>query len=541
MNEASPDNTSPKGASAKVAAEKTRISIIWFIPIVAAIIGIWLVYTAISEQGPTITIEFLTGTGIEASKTKVKYKGIVVGEVESVDIKKDLSGVTVDVQMEKGADSALTDKTRFWIVKPRIAAGQVSGLSTLLSGAYIGMDPVTEGKKTRTYVGLEKPPSVLTGEPGVAFKLRSPTLASLDVGAPVYYHGVKVGRVTHYVMQDDGEILFDIFVQDTHRSYITKGTRFWNVGGIDVEMSADGIRVKTASLTSLLIGGVNFDTTESMDDIEDVKEGHTFRLFDSEQASKAGEFRLKEYYVLNFDGSIRGLEAGAPVEFRGIRIGTVTQILIKAIINDDDEASIEIPVLIAIEPERYGRDTSAGVDEYQATNGLVKRGLRASLQTGNLLTGKKYVDLEFYPDASPAELDMSGRYPAMPTVGGSVEALVVDAQILMKELSTTARRINIMLEPATDKQEAGDLAATIRALRETTEQINTDMAPEMTAILGKAEKAITDAQTMLDASGTTRTELNRLLIELAEAAKSIRTLADYIEQHPESIVFGKDE
>jgi len=528
--------STPSGAPARVNPSKKGISAVWIIPIVAGLIGAWLIFTAISERGPSITIEFETGTGIVAGKTEVKYRGIVVGRVTNVDIKQDLTGVIIDVQMEGEADFVLTDKTRFWIVKPRIAAGEVSGLSTLLSGAYIGIDPVPDGEKQRNFIGLERPPSVLTGEPGTAFQLTSPTLGSLSYGSPIYYHGLNVGRVTNYKMQDDGEIVFDIYVQAPHDRKIVSDTRFWNAGGVDLELRADGIRLQTASIATLLAGGISFDTTKTIDDTVPVDAGHTFRLFDSERASKSGEFRIKEYYILNFDGSVRGLEAGAPVEFRGIRIGTVEQIIIKPA---PDRETVQIPVLIAIEPERYGRETASNPNDSVAN--LVRQGLRASLETGNLLTGAKYVDIEFYPDAEPAELLTSGTYPEIPTVGDDVEEVVDDAQALINELRITASRINDLLETPENGEREGDLAATLSSIRDVTNQINSDIAPNLNATLMQAEKTLANAQSMLAEDATTRTELNRLLVELTQTAKSIREAADYLEQHPESIVFGKDE
>ena len=526
-------NESSQGSAAKVAASKKGISTIWFIPLLAAVIGAWLVFTAISEQGAAIKIEFVSGDGIVAGKTEVKYKGIVAGQVETVEIKEDLSGVVVGIRMERNANFVLTDKTRFWVVKPRVTGGQISGLGTLLSGAFIGMDPDPSGKPMREFVGLERPPAVLNNEDGTAYKLQSPTLASLDYGSPIYYRGLKVGRVTNYQMGENDAIIFDVFIQAPYDKKISKNTRFWNAGGVDLELGAEGLRLQTASLSALLVGGVSFDTSESLRERQPVGAGYVFNLFDSERDSKSGQFRLKEYYVLKFDGSLRGLEAGAPVEFRGIRVGTVEELLIKP-----GKNQIEIPVLIAIEPERYGRDTS---NTGQSVNELVRQGLRASLQTGNLLTGKKYVDIEIYPDAEPAEVIMGGTYPQIPTLDSSVEEVVASASGLIKDLRVTASRINDLLETTDNGEREGDLAATLTSIRGVSDQINRELAPNLNATLVQAEKTLANAQSLLANDATTRNEVNRLLIELTETAAAIRGVADYLEQNPQSIIYGKDE
>ena len=178
-----------------VVETRGRPSIVWLIPVIAVLVGAFVAYRALSDRGPEITITFKTAGGLEAGKTKIKYKDVEIGVVESVALTPDLSSVVCRARMVKGAEEYLKEKSQFWVVEPRIAGGQVSGLTTLLSGAYIGADPVREGNPARHFVGLEAPPIVTTSEPGRFFELRSTGAGAISVGSPVFYRRIEVGRV----------------------------------------------------------------------------------------------------------------------------------------------------------------------------------------------------------------------------------------------------------------------------------------------------------------------------------------------------------
>jgi paraquat-inducible protein B len=536
MSKDSATKDAGSAGKARVTNKKPRISAIWFVPVVAVLIGGWLVFKALSEQGPLISIQFESAEGLSVDKTVVKYKGMSIGRVEAIELMTDLSGVVLKVRMSKPSEYVLTDKTRFWLVKPRIAAGQISGLGTLLSGSYIGIDPNPSGVKARSYVGLESPPAVLADESGRRFKLRGESVSSLTIGSPLYFHGIEAGRITGYELQEDGSVEFDIFIVDPYHHRVSSETRFWNAGGLDLEVNADGFRLETASLSSLLVGGVSFDTQVGVGETVDVEDGHMFRLFKSERDSKNDATEVEAHFLLFFDGTVRGLSEGAPVEFRGIPVGRVEDIRLMA---DREKQKIEIPVLIGIQPSLY---TDESTNPREGFANLVKQGLRASLKTGNLLTGQKYVDLAFYPDAPKATMDTTSyRYGVIPTTGSSLEAVATDFQELLQGLQITVARVNGLLEPGGADKEPGDVAAMVASLSSVAEQIDTEMAPGLSAAIVQAEQVLANAQTMLADDGITRVQLNRLLIELTETIKSIREAADYLEQKPNSIIFGKDE
>src|SRR3954447_10139367 len=339
------------GSDPPPAASKKRrgISLVWVIPIVGALIGGLLAYKAYTDQGPTITISFQTAEGLEAGKTKLRYLDIEVGTVQSVVIGTDLKHILVTAEMVAGAEHYLRQDTTFWIVKPRIGVGGVSGLGTLLSGAYIGLAP-GEGASERSFTGLEQPPPISANVPGREFVLTAPTLGSVSPGAPIYYRGLDIGQVLTYQLAENArEIDIKVFVREPFTNLIRSASRFWNASGIDVSTGAGGIDVQVASLQALLVGGIEVDSPIGLEDAEIAQPETQFPLYANRRALAQAQFTDKVPFLVYFDGSVRGLNPGAPVEFRGIAVGTVTSVQLEF---DPATSRIRIPVTIEIEPQR---------------------------------------------------------------------------------------------------------------------------------------------------------------------------------------------
>jgi paraquat-inducible protein B len=524
----------PEAPPAAVVEAKSRFSFVWLVPIVAALIGAWLAYTAFSERGPEITITFESGEGLAAGKTKVKYKDIEVGMVQSVELADDLSHVVVTAELASGAERYLTHNTRFWVERARISAGQVSGLGTVFSGAYIGMDPVREGERERHFTGLEVPPVVTRDEPGRHFTLRSETLGSVEVGVPVLYRSIRVGQVVAYELDESGDfVTAEVFVKSPHDQRVRDNTRFWNASGLDISLSAQGIQVDTTSVVSMLIGGVAFDTPENLEPGREVDDDHVFYMYPNRQASLEQTYALKRRFLLYFGGSVDGLVPGSSVVFRGIELGKVLDVRLQF---DPEALEFEIPVLIEIEPERI-EFTDVPTDEPDdRAAGLVKRGLRAQLGRGNLLTGQLQVVLDIHPDAPPAELRFEGSYAVIPTVPTPLE-----------EITTSVAHILDRIEKVPLEQIGEDLHESLVALRATldetrgvSKQLNEELAPTLGATLAQLEEAAGSTNAMLSPDSPMRREMQRSLTELAEAARSMRLLLEYLEQHPESLLRGKE-
>jgi paraquat-inducible protein B len=412
-------------AQAVVDEEHKGFPVVWLLPLVAVLVGGWLIWKTVSETGPSITISFETAEGIQADKTRIKYRDVEVGKVNSVEFSDDISHILLKVSMNPGTENFLTDRTRFWVVKPRIGVGGVSGLSTLVSGAYIAMEPSREGVPTKQFTGLEKPPVITADVEGTSYQLRAKKLGSVSIGAPVYFRQFDVGEITEYRLSDDhSHVDIGFFVRAPHDQYIRESTRFWNAGGVNLTLSATGMQLEMESIVSLLTGGIAFETRDILED--PITIAHTF--------------------ITRYSGSVRGLAPGAPVEFRGIRLGTVKSIEIGY---DPEHEGVTIPiVLIDLEPERLQNfalvDKAASAVEIQeeTLRETVKRvayavrekGMRARLQTGNLITGALYVDLEFFPDADPASLVMDGEYPEIPTLPNPLEGILIGFNKIIDKL-----------------------------------------------------------------------------------------------------------
>jgi len=524
------------------------ISIVWLVPLVAAVVGIWLAYTTLQERGPTITITFDDAEGLEAGKTKVKFKDVEVGTVESVRLSEDLKHIVVTAEMVKDAEAYLTEGTRFWVVSPRLGAGGVSGLGTLLSGVYIGVDP-KPGAAATSFVGLAEPPLITSDTPGRQYTLRATTRGSIARGSSVYFRGIEVGQVVDYALADDNQSLdIQVFIQAPHDQLVEKDSRFWNASGFRVAMSASGVQVETESVQALLAGGIAFDTPMSATPGEPSPEGTVFPLYDSYETVTQSGFTTKVPYVVQFDESVRGLTAGAPVEFRGMRVGTVNDIGLQI---DVATESVRIPVSIEIEPQRFaftGTDQNPYDDTpYVLMEKLVERGLRAQLQSGNLLTGALLVDLGFHPAAEPAKLIRNGGYPEIPTVPSEIDALTTSVSgvltelaalplaDLVQELRTTVQGVNQLITSPQTTQTLEALTVTASELQALVRTIDQQMGPLMVQALG----TLASAEAMVGSNSQTRYDLDAMLKELAGAARSIRVFADYLERHPEALLRGK--
>jgi paraquat-inducible protein B len=564
---------------AVVSTRRRQISIVWVVPLVALLIGAWLVYKAVSEKGPTITIAFKSAEGLEAGKTKIKFKDVELGQVSEINLSPDLSHVLVTAELVKQAEKFLSANTRFWVVRARVAAGQVSGLGTLFSGAYIGLDPGKPGPPATHFEGLETPPVVTTDLPGRRFVLEASRLGSLDIGAPVYYRQIKVGQVIGYNLREGGEAVdIKIFINAPIDKLVYKNTRFWNASGLDVAVDASGIRVNTESLVTILIGGIAFDTPANLEPGGPVEQDEVFKLYETHEKIFEKTYARKIRWILHFKGSVRGLTVGSPVEFRGIRIGEVLDINLEY---DSDEKSFKIPVLVEIEPDRIKvigeRDLS---DQRKMNDYLVEQGLRAQLNTGSLITGQLFVELDFHPDAPPAKINREGRYPEIPTIPAPMKEITTSLTQLLKkleklpieqigsdlrdtvqgakqlvasaELQEAVAALNQTLKQAQQftaalnqvitpdlKSAVDNLNATLKRTRRLAQNFDASVVPQLGATLQEAQSMLKSINSSVSKDSALYYELLRVFKELTEAARSIRVMADYLERHPDALIYGK--
>ncbi len=542
-----------------VVHERGGPSLVWLIPILTALIGAWLIVHTLTDRGPLVTITFRTADGIEVEKTRIKYKSLDIGLVEGVRFSKDFSRVEVRARLGKEAGHFLRRDTRFWVVRPTLSARGISGLGTLLSGAYIEIEP-GQGAPQSLFVGLESPPVVNADEAGRPITLMTRRLGSIDRGSLVHYQGIAAGEVLGYEMANDyRSVLIHAFVKPPFDRLVRSNTRFWTASGIDLSMGPDGMRVKTESLQALLFGGIAFDTPDPQDaGAEDIT-GLVFTLHDDQKTIQDQAFSSKLRYVLFFEDSVRGLAIGAPVEFKGIKVGSVIDLRLEY---DEKKSSFRIPVVVELEPERIlERGERMKKAPREAFQGLVKRGLRARLQTGNLLTGQLFIDLDMQPK-TPIRLAAAGRIePELPTVQGKFDQMTtsatgildklykVDFAAIGAELQGTLKGANAIANGPDLEASLKDLAVSLAGVRSIMKKVDARAEP----ITANLEQALAAARETLEKAKSTMALVDgvlasdsplqgnviRLTQELAETAKSARALVEMLERDPQSLLFGK--
>lgn len=533
---------------------KRSFSIVWVVPILALLIGGWMTFKALSEKGPKITISFETADGLQADKTVVKFKDVDVGKVTKIELNHDRSDVLVTVEMTPDAESYLTDKTQFWVVRAKVAAGEVTGLGTLLSGAYIGINPSIEGKKTKHFKGLEKAPILTAGLPGRHFILESKTLGSLDLGSPVYYRGIKVGQVVDYNFDEHAEaVLLKVFISDPFHKKVRTNTIFWNASGIDFSMDATGLKMDTQSLASIMLGGVAFDQRKHELPSGLAEEDHEFLLYENQESSNEVTYNVRRYLMMYFEQSVRGLSPGAPVEIKGIKVGEVISVELQF---NKKTRDFLIPVLVYIEPERFheliadedqflrGDAKVASLEEQYVNQGeslfqikmMIEKGYRAQLKTANLLTGQLYIDLDYYPDASVAEVRQENGYTVFPTASAPLEQLVNRLDKILKKIEQVPfDKIGVELQTS-----LVSLTTTLNEIKLMTGNINRETTPKINAAFDSMNQTMAGIETTLGPDSALNYKTRQVANELFLAIRSLRSLLEYLERDPQALILGKE-
>ncbi|QKJ86638.1 intermembrane transport protein PqiB [Paramixta manurensis] len=448
-----------------------RWSPVWIIPIVTVLIGAWILFYHFSHQGPEVTLTTTSAEGIVGGKTAIKSRSVDVGIVESAVLSDDLHHVEIKARLNSGMEKLLHKDSAFWVVKPQIGREGVTGLGTLLSGAYIELQPGTKGDKAERYQLLDAPPLAPPDAKGIHVVLDSNKAGQLNAGDPVLFRGYRVGTVeTSNFDTDKRAMRYQLFITAPYDRLVTTNVRFWKDSGIAVDMSASGMRVEMGSLTTLFSGGVSFDVPEGWDLGKNAENQAEYHLFDDQRSIQDSLYTNHVDFLMFFSDSIRGLQPGAPVEFRGIRLGTVAQapFLVPGV-NQELNTDYRIPVLIRIEPDRFINRLGGDFNLEQHLQDGKRRGLRASLKTGNILSGALYVDLDFYNNVPPFKgPDRVAGYETIPTVSGGLN------QIQQKLMDALDKINNLPLNPMIN-QATGTLKQsqqTMRELQRTLDNIN---------------------------------------------------------------------
>lgn len=539
-----------------VAPKRSRLSIVWIIPVLAVLVGVGIVVQRIRAEGPTITIVFRAAEGIEAGKTFIKYKDVIIGQVKTVQFTEDYANVEITAKMSKRAAGLMVEDAQFWVVRPTISLSGISGLNTLLSGNYIGFQPGTSTVEDTDFVGLEKAPFV-AGRHGHEYTLKASDLGSLAVGSPIYYRRLPVGQVIGFELAPDGKsVEIQVFVSAPYDNFVSLGTRFWRVSGIEVTVDANGLDVRTESLAALLVGGLAFDAPPFMHDTTVATSDAVFQLYNDRATAMKARDAMTRLYVLRFNESLRGLAVGAPVTYLGVQIGEVIDIGFDF---EPEKANIVPRVMITFYPERLLtiKDPGQQARIEQILKGddkrrnaflqrmVDERGLRAQLRTGSLLTGQLYVAFDYFPNAVKASITSNRGVAELPVVpSGLVDLEAKLASILDKIDKLPLDQI------ATDlRKDLASLDETLSGATRLIKRVDTELVPTLKADLealrgaiGSMERSLKNADaTLLGPDAPAQQELRDALNEFTRAARSLRVFLDYLERHPESPIRGKLE
>ena len=510
---------------------RSRFSLIWILPIVALLIAGWIGYTTLSERGPTITITFKTATGLEAGKTEIKHNDVVLGMVKRIDPTPDLEHVVVVAQMNKLAAPHLNENTKFWVVRPRFSLTNLSGLQTLVSGSFIEMDPGSGKSEQREFTGLEEPPVVRSDVSGTTYTLTANKIGSVSSGSPIFFRGIEVGEVISSDFEGINKgFTVRVFVYKPYDAYVHDGTQFWNASGISLDAGSGGFKLEIESLQAVLAGGIAFDTDEAALKTTVAKANSTFPLYvDRADAEEAG-YSKRARFLVEFEGSVRGLAIGSPVEVQGITIGRVVDF---HLVVDAAKNAVRVPVVCEVDIGRIGiiNQPAGEVGSGKLMADLVARGMRAQLRTSSFITGQLFVAFDFFPDAPPAKIVETATYPLVPSVPTQMEGLTRSVSQTLDKLAS------LPLE---------DIAADARKTLEAAQQLMTNANAQTTPLLVSLRQTSAAADSVLKSMGSAyggdsqiRAELMDTLRQLQETLRSAQTLTNYLEQHPDSVLRGK--
>jgi paraquat-inducible protein B len=516
---------------------------VWLVPVFAIVAAGALAIRAYLAAGPTIEIRFESAEGLEVGKSDVRYKNVPVGKISSVELTADQRAILVKVKLDRGAASLAASDSRFWVERPRIGVGGVSGFGTLLSGAYIGVDRGTSNDTADQFVGLEKPPGVTHDQVGRRFRITAIDAGSLGVQSPVYLRRQPVGWISKLALSPDGKrIDIEIFINSPYDRDVTDTAVFWNASGLDVSIDAMGLHVDTQSLATVVAGGIALGFRDGDPPGHPVAEGAQFNLFDDRADAMAKPDRTRLPLAMRFQQPLRGVGPGTQIDFEGVRIGQIDAMNLGY---DTTTHGFFSDVDATVYPERLGAAYAVLVDEGQRRGktgpqmlqALVSHGLRAQLRSASLITGQLFIALRWFPGRSGTTpvAERDGVW-VVPTERGGTD------QIQDQVESIVAKIDKIPFDAI-----GGDTRDAMHAATSLLGHLDREVVPTAQQLVGQAGAAMAALRDSLSAlrdnvaapdsaiQQTTRSTLE----QLENAARSLRGLTDYLQHHPESLLRGR--
>lgn len=518
-----------------------KLSSVWLVPIVALAIGVWMAYDTVTSRGQMITVEVVRAEGIEAGKTLVKAQDVAVGRVEAVRLADSFDYALIDIRMYRDTDKMLNSETELWVEKPRVGREGISGLGTLLSGTFIQLQPGRASEPKNYFVALETPPITPADMDGIRLILESDDASNVGIGDPVLYRGYTVGRVEHVEFEPTSrEMKYQLFIQAPYQSLITEDVRFWVRSGAQLDLSSQGVRVDIGSLESLISGGVTFAAFEDDEHADTVGNNAEFKLYSNEEDARQARFTEVIHYVILLEDSVRGLNKGSPVEYRGVRVGTVAEVPFQGLKGMSHSIlEMKIPVLIRFEPERISQNVDdTTLAEWEADlNAMFNIGLRASLRAGNLLTGALFVDLNFYPDEVYEVVNLPTDYALFPSVTNSFTQLDQKFTALLDSLNNI--KFSEFIDTATSALAYSE--ETLRTISRTSEQLTKlleqeDMQ-ELPSVLVRALNELEQTFAGYSVDAPAYNELTQSVERLNSILRELEPLSETLRDSPRALFF----
>jgi len=515
-------------------SRRRTISPVWLIPVLIALVGLGMVIKSRLSAGPVIRISFHTADGLEAGKTMVRYRNVVIGHVVDVGLTADRGLVEADVALEHDAAPFTAKDTRFWVVRPKIGSQGISGLDTLLSGSFINVDPGRDPSRASTFVGLSSQPPVTLSAPGTLYTLHSASLGSMQVGSQVYYRRIAVGEVVGYRLSADTKSVdIDVFIKAPNDRFVTSDTRFWDTSGLDFAVGTDGVRMHAGSLSEVVSGGIEFTAREGSNVGTPAPANSTFSLFADRSSALAPDDGVARYVSMIFEQPLRGLSVGAPVEFHGVDMGKVVSVKL-----DIDDGSGHFPTRVGavIYPSRLGMAhqrlfaKQGGESDEQGARlvgEFVQHGFRAQARTGSLLTGQLYVDLDFYPDVAPAAFNVQARPLVIPTIAGRLDKI----EEQLNGVVATFSKLPF-------EQISHQLDSTVGELNKTLTLFNGQTLTDLDETVQEAQRTMLTVNGVLADGSPLQRQSTRTVQELQRTAASVNALTNLLGVQPQTVLDG---
>lgn len=503
------------------------ISAIWIIPIVTAIVGLWIIYSHFADRGTPFTLLAKDASGIVAGKTVIKNRSVDIGIVDEVTLSKDFEKVVIKGRIYNDMEPLLKNDSIFWVVKPEIGRDGVTGLGTILSGVYIelasGND--THSFKNNPFILSDNPPLSDPSIKGIRVNLESDQNGVIPRGASVMFHGYRVGNVeTSEFDVDSRKMKYQIFITKPYDALVTQNVRFWKEGGIDLSLSSSGASLNVPSLDVLMSGGISFDLPDGSKLGAPAEQHAVYKLYEDKKSIQDSQYIEYKEFLIMLSESISGLAEGAPVEYHGIRLGTVSKVpfYTAEMLNKTFILNQKVPVLIRIEPDRLSELVDEKIDIATLIMDEQKNGLRASLKTSNMFTGALYIDLDFYPELKNkynAKLSTLYGYNTIETTSTGIAQIQAKVMQLLdnfnnlplnntmtefnKSLASTQRLINSLNQIMASNEMQNipkDLQETLRTLNETMKGIQpgSELNKQMNESLQKVQQMMDELTPLLN-------------------------------------------